>query len=286
MRTRLAVLALLALAGTVALAAAPSPAKFPVPAHPPADPWASLEPGLALGTFTIGESHGDSRATVHILRVDPEKFRFELLNASSPKEGQTHSAKEWCTRHGLVACINAAMYQADEKTSVGEMKTAAHTNNPKANDDNALFVFDGGVTRLLDRTCDDPDETVESYGTVIQSIRMIDCDGKNVWAPQPKRWSTAAIGMDAAGNILFIHARDPLPVHDLVDGLRGLPLQLARLMYVEGGPEAQLYVHSGGEEDEFLGSYETGFWENDDNHAGWPIPNVVGLARTSGTAGE
>ena len=283
MRSRIVVIGMLALAGTVALAAAP-PAHFPAPAHPPADAWKSLEPGLELGTFSVTESHGDSKATVHVLRVDPAKFKLELLNASAPGEGETRSAKDWCTRHGLVACINAAMYRDDQKTSVSMMKTRAHTNNAKETDDNALLVFDGGAPRILDRTCDQPEAALAHYGTVIQSIRMIDCDGKNIWAPQPKRWSTAAIGTDASGRILLIHARDPLPVHDLVDGLRALPLQLARLMYVEGGPEAQLYVHSGTQEDEFLGSYESGFWENDDNHAAWPIPNVVGLARVLGTA--
>ena len=284
---RIAVFSILALAGAVALAAGPSPARFPVPARPPADAWNRLEPGLELGTFVVGESHGDSTATVHVLRIDPAKFSLTLLNASAPAEGTTHSMKDWCNRHGLVACVNASMYRDDEKTSVGLMKTRRHVNNPKVNGDNALLVFDGpGGPRILDRACDGGDEAAAKYGTVVQDIRMLDCEGGNVWAPQPRRWSTAAIGQDSDGRILFIHARDPLPVHDLVDGLRGLPLHLTRLLYVEGGPEAQLYVAAGGEEHEFLGSFETGFWENDDNHDGWPVPNVIGVARVAGTNGR
>ena len=281
---RLGMIALFTLAGVVVVAAAPATGPYPVPAHPPADVWRKLEPGLDLGTFAVNETHGDMHAQVHVLRIDPAKFRFTLLNASAPDEGTTKSAKDWCTKHGLVACVNAAMYGEDNRTSVSMMKTRSHVNNAKASADNALLVFDAldgkAPARILDRACDDGETAAKKYGTVVQSIRMIDCAGKNTWAPQPKRWSTAAIGTDTDGNVLFIHARDALPVHDLVEGLRSLAaLHLSRLMYVEGGPEAQLFVSSGAETDEFLGSYETGFWENDDNHKAWPIPNVIGIER-------
>ena len=92
---------------------------------------------------------------------------------------------------------------------------------------------------------------------------MISCKGANVWTQQPKRWSTAAIATDREGRVLLIHVRSPYTVHDLIDNLRKLPLSIDRAMYVEGGPEAQLYVKSGGEEHEFFGSYETGFTESD-----------------------
>jgi hypothetical protein len=46
-------------------------------------------------------------------------------------------------------------------------------------------------------------------------------------------------------------------------------------MYVEGGPEASLYVAAGKERLERVGSFETGFREADDNAAFWPIPNVL-----------
>jgi hypothetical protein len=108
---------------------------------------------------------------------------------------------------------------------------------------------------------------------------MISCRGRNVWSQQPKRWSAAAIGADERGRILFLHARSPYSVHDLIEMLQELPLGLERAMYVEGGPEAQLYVESGGEALELVGSYETDFNENDDNAAAWPVPNVVAIRR-------
>ena len=68
-------------------------------------------------------------------------------------------------------------------------------------------------------------------------------------------------------------------MHDFVDMLRALPLDLKRLMYVEGGPEASLYVAVDGKDvvSQF-GSFETGFREMDDNKEFWPLPNVIGFA--------
>ena len=49
-------------------------------------------------------------------------------------------------------------------------------------------------------------------------------------------------------------------------------------MYVEGGPEASLYVKVGGEVVSEVGSFETGFFESDANQVFWPLPNVIGFA--------
>ena len=76
---------------------------------------------------------------------------------------------------------------------------------------------------LIDRDCDDFETLRGKYGTLVQSIRMISCRRTNVWTQQPQRWSTAAIGRDGRGRILFIHARSPYSTHDLIDILLELP---------------------------------------------------------------
>jgi len=114
---------------------------------------------------------------------------------------------------------------------------------------------------------------------------MVSCNGKNVWSPQARRFSIAAVGTDDAGRVLFVHSRSPRSVHDFINILLGLPLGLRRALYVEGGPEAQLFVRGGGREYEFVGSYENTFMSSEDNTRPWPVPNVIGVAkRTSGAA--
>ena len=92
-------------------------------------------------------------------------------------------------------------------------------------------------------------------------------------------WSTAVIGTDSKNRALFIHVRSPYSTHNLIKILLCLPIGIERAMYVEGGPQAQLYVNNGKKELELLGSYSSGSHENDDNEYAWPIPNVVAVER-------
>ena len=48
-------------------------------------------------------------------------------------------------------------------------------------------------------------------------------------------------------------------------------------MYVEGGPEAQLYIQTGSHKFEFIGGYDTNYKGN--NHMERPIPNVIGIKK-------
>ena len=281
-----------AVAGLVLLVAADgAPALAPARPDGPAPParkeakaWRALEPGLDLGEFPSPRPSDRGDSIVRLLRVDPARFDLRLMNASASGQGRPLTAKAWCARAGLVAAINASMYQIDHRTSVSLMKTGTHTNNSRLSKDRAILAFDRldasvPPVTIIDRDCDDFEALRGRYGTLVQSIRMISCKGRNVWSPQPRRWSTAAIGRDAQGRVLFVHVRSPYSTHDLIDILMALPAGIERALYVEGGPEAQLYVTSGGREYEWVGSYESGFNEDDDNHAAWPVPNVIGIVR-------
>ena len=249
--------------------------------------WQKIERGLELGTFQAPVKSGTGDSLIRVLRIDPGRFELRLLNASAPGQGQPLPAKEWCRRNGLVAAINAGMYRADHRTSVSLMRTRGHVNNPSLTRDKTILAFDRLApdlppVKILDRECGDFDAWKGRYGTLVQSIRMLSCKGKNVWSRQPQKWSTAAIGTDRDGKVLFIHVRSPYTTHDLIEILRALPLGLSRLMYAEGGPEAQLYVRGPDREYEFLGSTESGLNGNDGIQMAWPIPNVIGISRKPG----
>lgn len=248
--------------------------------------WTELEPGLDLGVFASPRKSDVGDSIIHVLRVDPARFDLVLLNASADPELGNRTARDWVQTEGLVAAINPSMYGADHRTSVAHMERAGHVNNPRWSEDNAVLAFDrvaAGVPRvtIIDNRCDDRDAVAPQYRTLIQSIRMLRCDGVNVWSQQDKRWSHAVIGVDGAGRVLLIHARSPWSTHDFIDLLLALPLDLKRLQYAEGGPEASLFVRSGAVEVERFGSYETGFYESDDNDRAWPLPNVVGVRRSA-----
>ncbi len=246
--------------------------------------WRNLEPGLEYAAFPFPRASKVGDSLIRVLRIDPKRFEFQLLNASAPEHVRSLTAKEWCQQNGLVAAINASMYQKNRRTSVSLMRTKTHTNNPRLSKDMTILAFDRQnpdvpLAKIIDRQCEDFDTWKSKYGTLVQSIRMISCKGKNVWSQQPKKWSTAAIGIDCQGRVLFIHVRSPYSTHDLIDILIDLPLELSSAMYVEGGKEAQLYVKSGDQAYEFTGIYETGLDENNIHNRAWSIPNVIGIVK-------
>lgn len=77
--------------------------------------------------------------------------------------------------------------------------------------------------RLLDAACDDVEALLPRYGTVLQSIRMVDCHGRNTWQPQPREWSTAALDVNTRDRLLLLNARSPYRTHDFVQVVQQLP---------------------------------------------------------------
>ena len=253
--------------------------------------WRLLEPGLELAAFASPKKSivGDSR--IRVLRINPENFEFRLYNSSASPDGISRSARNWALKYGLTASINASMYQADRLTSVSLMKTKGHVNNPRTSKDKTIFAFDPtdsslAKVKILDKDCHDFDRDKKKYASLIQSIRMISCKRTNVWKQQNKIWSIAAIGMDKDGNILFIHSRSPYSGHDFINILLKLPIHIKRAMYTDGGKVAQMFVQSGKNVSEFLGSYSTNSQESDSNFIGWPIPNVIGIVSKSSSKNQ
>ena len=246
--------------------------------------WKNLEPGLDFGIFKAPKKSAFGDSLIRVLRADTRFFALKLLNSSALKRPHKRSVKKWANQNSLVAAINASMYQRNQVSSVSYMKTGKHVNSTWVSKDKTVLAFDPTeknmpTVRIIDRECEDFGILRKQYATLIQSIRMVSCKGENVWAPQNRMWSTAAVGTDHRGRVLFIHVRSPYPTYELINMLLQLPIDLKRAMYVEGGADAQLYINTGKEEHEFIGSYSTGSREHDENTFSRPIPNVLGLLR-------
>jgi len=250
-------------------------------------PWSELEPGIEFAEFDapIKSSHGNSKFTV--IRVDPKRRKLRLLMASEQGGGGL-TAPEWAKQHNLAVVVNAGMFENDHKTASFYMKDYDHVNNPKVGKNNSFLAFNPTddtmpPVQIIDRRCQKFGELRKKYHTIIQGIRMVDCRQRNRWALQNKKWSTAAVAMDKRDHVLFIFTRSPYRMHNLIKMLLGLPLEIYNMMYIEGGPEASLYVSARGKASGMVagwfGSYETGFNENDDNQKFLPLPNVIGVAK-------
>jgi exopolysaccharide biosynthesis protein len=245
--------------------------------------WEKIDTGLDVCHFNspIKSEWADNKITV--LRIDPKFYNFSLVSAKEEK-CKAKTVKQWAKEKKLLAVINAGMFLNDDLTNTGYMKNYGFLNNPVIGKDNTIIAFNRkdttvGEFQVIDRECQDWETLSKKYETFSQGIRMIDCDQNNKWSLQEKKWSMVCLGTDKKGNALFIFCRSPYRVHDFVNILLKLPIYIHNAQYLEGGPEASLYVDCKGHKIEKFGSYETNFIENDDNKAYWKIPNVIGITK-------
>jgi len=248
-------------------------------------PWIPLGGGLELGRFPLAGS-GPAPAQVQVLRVDPR--RWELTLHGLPSGGSVgYTAREWSRREGLVAAINAGMYQEDYRTHSGYMRADGTVFSRGTNGYLSAAAFDpvdpkDPPFRIFDLDDEPLASVLPRYRRVVQNLRMIKRPGVNRWTSQERRWSEAALGEDREGRALLIFCGAPLPLDRLIDALLALPLGLVAAQHLEGGTQAQLFVAAGGLTLELAGWYEAVFPAPDPNRQAWPIPNVIGVRARDG----
>ena len=261
-------------------------ALFCVPDAGSTSDWRALAPGMELSLVSVHHANSADNPRITILRIDPHLWELRAIDASSTGESANRTARAWCESEGLTAAINAGMFKADGKTHVGLMRFREHVNNGVANNYQSVAAFDPHDPNLAPFhifDLDSPQMTVQSilkdYDSALQNLRLIKRPGSNQWSKQDKMWSEAALAEDDAGRVLFVFSRTPFSMHDLNAQMLAAGIGIVAAQHLEGGPEAQLYVHVGSFKLEQFGSYETAFRENDSNPAPWPIPNVLGVRR-------
>jgi uncharacterized protein YigE (DUF2233 family) len=247
-------------------------------------PWKEADEGLLVAEFESSPKSENGAFSITAIKIDPKNYAFKLLCATENGK-EKHTAKEWSEKHQLMVAVNAGMFQEDGLTSVGYMRNFKHVNNARLSKANSILAFnpvqeETPEIQLIDRECQDFNTLRQKYYSFVQSIRMISCEQQNVWAQQNAKWSTLAVGMDTDGNILFLFSRTPHSVHDLIEILLSLPLSLKTAMYLEGGPQASLYLSTPKMTLDRNGVWE-GFEESGPFQFSLPIPNVIGVVKKS-----
>jgi hypothetical protein len=254
--------------------------------------WQTLAPGMEIIRVNTRKqsAFGDSRITV--LRIDPNQWELETIGILQTGESAGHPAREWSKKEKFAAVINAGMFASDNKTHLGYLRSRDRIVNSRVNSYQSVLAFDPREGRnvlgfpIFD--LDAPNSNLEAiladYASAVQNLRLIKRPGLNQWGKQTRQWSEAAVGEDGEGRVLFIYSRSPFSMHDLNQELLAAGIGVVAAQHMEGGPEAQLYVHAGEAELEMFGSYETSFKENDQNEMAWPVPNVIGVRPRSTAA--
>ncbi|HUS33107.1 MAG TPA: phosphodiester glycosidase family protein [Kofleriaceae bacterium] len=262
----------------VPIEAAPTEAPAPRPEAPCAADIV-LGPGLEHERRAIAATKSPTSDTpcLDIVRADLATYRLRVLSSSRDGNG-SHPAPWWRDTFHLVAVTNAGMFHEGGDPVglvVEDGATLGHDNKKFSG---YLAFDDAGNATIAGRDCPGFDlaKLRTQYRSVVQSGRLLGCNGEALPWKDKKQYSAAAIGLSRdRKQVVFLHARDAVTMTELATAVAELDLSGA--IFLEGGPEASLVVRGAKSELSRVGSYETGFVENNENQSFWWLPNVIAL---------
>jgi hypothetical protein len=249
------------------------------PPGPCASAVTKLGPGLTAEQVALAVTPAAGAPCIDLVRADLAHHRLRVLTAA--RDGRSQPAPAWRETFHLVAVTNAGMFHSD-----GDPVALIVEDGTDVSADNKTYQ---GYLAFDPRAATDPpavisgrdcpgfalDDLRKRYRSIVQSPRLLGCAGDALPWQDTKRYSSAAIGLDQLGRIVFIHARAAITMSDLSKALAALDLTGA--LFLEGGPEASLVVRGSDGELSRVGSYETGFVENDANQSFWWLPNILAV---------
>jgi hypothetical protein len=250
-------------------------------------PWIKLEDGLFYCEIDGPSKSIILDSKISILKIEPKKFDFQLLT-SSEYDNILRSADCWAEEFQMQITVNAGMYSPNKTLSnKGYLKNYNHINNNKLSGYyNAMMTLNPKDTtenpfEIHDFTCNSWDKLKNNYHSFCQGMRMIDCGGNAMaWDKRPgQSCSMVVSSTDIDGNIYFAFCASPYTHQAMINFLLSLPIQFRTTIYLEGGPEASLYIQTPDTIISKWGTYVSSTWEHADNDHFWEIPNVIGIKK-------
>jgi len=248
--------------------------------------WDSLDTGLSLAEIHSPVTSEYGTNIITILKIDPVQYEFVMVNASA-EDSVKRTVVGWCKQKNLLGAVNGGMFRlTDNLTNTGFMRNFNHVNNSALSAANYKLVLALNpknntvpLMQIIDLECEDWNKLKIQYNTYAQGLRVINCRSEVAWRKSIKKWSMVLWGIDGEGNALWIFTRSPLEVEVFAGLLLKLNIGIKRVMYLEGGPEGSLFLNHPNKKLLLMGSYETGFNENDHNEVFWDVPNVIGIRK-------
>lgn len=247
--------------------------------------WHELQKGISYWEPDAPEKSILNDSKIFILKADPRFCKFRML-CSSEHGKQNRTADVWAKDFGVNVVVNAGMFNmSNGRTNKGYLKNYSHTNNSKLNGYyNVMMAMNPKKNgdpemMLFDLTCTKWESIRTAYNSFCQGMRMIGCNGNKMsWDKRPgQSCSMVLSATDITGNIYFIFARSPYTHQKMIDFVVSLIPDIRTAVYLEGGPEASLYVQTNDTIISKIGSYVSTTYANDNNDHFWKIPNVIGI---------
>ncbi|MEL7587983.1 MAG: phosphodiester glycosidase family protein [Prolixibacteraceae bacterium] len=250
-------------------------------------PWKNLMEGVYYAEVDAPDKSVVNDSKLTILKIDTRQLEFQFLTASEHGR-RMRAAPDWAAEFGQHIIVNAGMYNYNRShTNKGYMKNYNHLNNPHKtlNNNVMLAMHPKDKTKppfeIYDITCQKWDSIRHLYHSFCQGMRMISCEGEAMaFSKRPDQsCSMVVAATDTLRNLYLVFTRSPYTHRTMIGYLQQLLPGIRTTVYLEGGPEASLYINTGDTVITKYGSYISNTRANDDNDHFWEIPNVIGIRK-------
>jgi hypothetical protein len=245
----------------------------PPSASPGSFEWRSIAPGFEVAELPV-IAGGIQVDLILLARVDPNRFRFEALNASSGDK----DLDQWMTQLGAVLVINGSYYSR-YGTPDTPFLSSGTLMGPKDYDAKAgAFVASATSAYVRDLAHQDWRATfLGADDAMVSYPLLIDENGQNR-VPTDSRWlaNRSFVGQDEAGRIILGSTSDAFfSLYRFAEFLRHAPLGLTLALNLDGGPVACQGIALNGFERRSYGKWELQVQGDSAQLLTWPYGTVA-----------
>lgn len=234
--------------------------------------WTAVGDGLEI--FTVG--------ALVAVKADPNLYEIVVLSAKVEGKGP-QPADKWAHLYDLVLVVNAGMFTNDY-SPIGFLRAGGREVTRRWRKSYGAALLAGPTkpempqAMIADIACEGPLELVSRpYLNVVQGMRMLTCHLENTFMREKRSACRLALGIDSDGRLLFLFHLAPVTGRDFVSRIRMVFPQISRVMYLEGGSEASLYLRSHSGDIRLSGVCGVLCSLFSGKGLFVPIPNVIGL---------
>lgn len=216
--------------------------------------WRSVVPGFEAGELPV-IADGIEVDRILVARIDPAKFRFEVLNDPSAAT----ALDDWMKRTRAALIVNGSYYARDGGPATPSV-IGGQLRGPKEYDARqGAFVAKDRKAGIVDLKTADWRRVLDGADAGFVSFPLLVTDDGSNRAPQESRWlaNRSFIAEDAHGHILIGTTKGGFfTLWRLGEFLKKAPLGIQRALDLDGGPVACQGVALNGFARRTCGSWE------------------------------
>ncbi len=243
--------------------------------------WVQLSSGINYIEKTAPDSSITNDSKISILKIDPNVCEFEFKSAAQ-EDSVRRCVVDYANAFNYNIVINSGMYNLKNtlKSEGLLINNSQYSNNPNLRRNYNMVICANPKNdslpqfNIIDLTTHSWSSVRNQYHSYAQGLRMIDDEGK------PMHWknqvcSQLIVAKDTSGFIYFIFNRSPYSQNYMINYMVNMGLRNA--IYMEGGPQASLFVDIDDTRIEKVGSYVSTTYPRDDHAEFSLLPNVIGI---------